>query len=281
MLMEFAAPIIAVVLAWWLGTGLILYLDGLDRSSYRWSMTGATAVLGAAFYYVDHFSAARTELGAYAAFASALFIWAWLEMSFLMGYITGPRRAACPPGVRGTRRAVMAVEAILYHELAVIFAGAAILALTWNAANQVAAWTFVMLWAMRLSAKLNLFFGVRNRSEEFLPDHLKYLATYFARKPINLFFPVSMGISVTMLSFLIQGNMTLGAQPYENIAHTLLAALMGLAILEHIFMVVPVSLTTIWGWCLNSRGARAGASPASITTPGVPNTGRQAVEGKS
>ena len=29
---------------------------------------------------------------------------------------------------------------------------------------------------MRTSAKLNLFLGVRNLSEEFLPPHLAYLA---------------------------------------------------------------------------------------------------------
>ncbi len=33
-----------------------------------------------------------------------------------------------------------------------------------------------MLWAMRQSAKLNLFLGVRNLSDELLPPHLRYLA---------------------------------------------------------------------------------------------------------
>ena len=35
--------------------------------------------------------------------------------------------------------------------------------------NQVATWTFALLWVMRLSAKFNLFLGVRNRGEEFGP----------------------------------------------------------------------------------------------------------------
>ena len=34
---------------------------------------------------------------------------------------------------------------------------------------------------MRQSAKLNVFLGVRNLSEEFLPQHLHYLQSYFTR----------------------------------------------------------------------------------------------------
>jgi putative photosynthetic complex assembly protein 2 len=42
---------------------------------------------------------------------------------------------------------------------------------------------------------LNVFFGVRNLTEELLPEHLQYLNTYFKREPINLFFPVSITVS--------------------------------------------------------------------------------------
>jgi putative photosynthetic complex assembly protein 2 len=41
--------------------------------------------------------------------------------------------------------------------------------------NQVGTGTFAVLWVMRISAKLNLFLGVRNLSEELLPPHLAYL----------------------------------------------------------------------------------------------------------
>ena len=44
---------------------------------------------------------------------------------------------------------------------------------------------------MRLSAKFNLFLGVRNRGEEFLPPHLLYLASYFRRRKINALLPLS------------------------------------------------------------------------------------------
>ena len=38
-------------------------------------------------------------------------------------------------------------------------------ALTWGGANQVGTWTFLVLWVMRLSAKLNVFLGVPNLTE--------------------------------------------------------------------------------------------------------------------
>jgi putative photosynthetic complex assembly protein 2 len=59
------------------------------------------------------------------------------------------------------------VRAILWHELGILAVGLVIVAITWNAPNQVGTGTFVVLWVMRTSAKLNLFLGVRNLSEEF------------------------------------------------------------------------------------------------------------------
>ncbi len=44
---------------------------------------------------------------------------------------------------------------------------------------------------MNLSARLNLFLGVRNLHAEFLPDHLAYLVCYLKRAPMNRLFPVS------------------------------------------------------------------------------------------
>ena len=62
---------------------------------------------------------------------------------------------------------------ILYHELAIVATALAVVAVTWGGANQVGTWTFLLLWAMRLSAKLNVFLGVPNLTEQFLPEHLR------------------------------------------------------------------------------------------------------------
>lgn len=268
MTLDLIYPVAFAAVLWWFGTGLILFLDGLKPSSFRWSMIGATVVLVGAFWAVDHVSELRSQTGAFISFTCGLLIWAWLEMSFLMGVLTGPRRTACPPDCRGFRRMMMAIEAIMYHELAAIAAGTALVVLTWGDANPLATWTFIVLWGMRVSAKLNLFFGVRNRSEEFLPPHLTYLASYFTRKPVNPFFPVSIGASLMVLGLLVNGIIQPGTVAYDDTARAFLAALMGLAILEHVFMVTPKPISSIWTWGMKSRVASEAAKPTPLALPG-------------
>ncbi len=38
------------VFVWWFSTGIILYLNGLPRHTFKWTMSGATAMLLAALY---------------------------------------------------------------------------------------------------------------------------------------------------------------------------------------------------------------------------------------
>ena len=55
----------------------------------------------------------------------------------------------------------MPSQAILYHELALVVSGAAVVARDLGRRkSDRACWTLAVLWAMRLSAKLNLFLGV-------------------------------------------------------------------------------------------------------------------------
>ena len=102
-----------------------------------------------------------------------------LVLAFLTGFITGPRRTRCPQGLAGSRRVAAAIGVILWHEFAIIAGALALLSLTWGAQNQVATWTFMILWVMRQSTKLNIFLGARNTGEVFLPEHLRYIGTYF------------------------------------------------------------------------------------------------------
>ena len=46
----YGLPILYTLFVWWFSTGLILYLDGLPRPTFRWSMAGASAVLAGALY---------------------------------------------------------------------------------------------------------------------------------------------------------------------------------------------------------------------------------------
>lgn len=238
---------------WWFSTGVILYLDGLPRRTFRWSLFGATAVLVLSFFALARSSMDTSGAGAYVAFTSGVLIWGWQEISFLMGFVTGPRKEPCPEGCRGPLHVGHAIGTILYHELAIVAAAIAVVTLTWNAPNQVGTWTFMVLWSMRVSAKLNVFLGVPNLTEEFLPEHLQYLKRYFTKKPMNLLFPISVTASTVVTVLLVQNAMAANASAFETPGFTFLATLMALAVLEHWFLVVPLPTAAVWGWGLRSR----------------------------
>ncbi|MCX7891302.1 MAG: putative photosynthetic complex assembly protein PuhE [Burkholderiales bacterium] len=267
---DYALPVAYALFVWWFATGLVLLLDGLPRRTYRWSMLGATALLGAALYGLAATAADATVAGAYVAFTCGVLVWAWQEVAFLTGFLAGPRRTACPRGCDGWRHFGHAIQAILYHELAILAAAAAVVALTWGAPNQVGAWTFLILWVMRQSAKLNLFLGVRNLGLEFLPDHLAYLASFFRQRPMNLLFPVSVTAATWVLALMAERALAPSATPFEVAGLALCGALLGLAILEHWFLVLPLPVAALWQWGLKSRASRTAlAEEASVPRIGI------------
>jgi putative photosynthetic complex assembly protein 2 len=249
----YAIAVIYTLLLWWVSTGAILYLDGLPRRTFRWSMAGATLVLAGALYGLAVTANDTSVAGAYAAFTCALLVWGWQEIAFLLGFVTGPRRAPCPAGLRGWRRAGAALQTIVHHELALLALAGAVAATTWKGANPVGIWTFGVLWAMRQSAKLNLFLGVRNLGEAFLPEHLRYLESYFVRKPMNPLFPVSIVASTLTAAMVWQRALADDAAAGAAAGYALVGTLLAAAILEHAFMVLPLPMDALWRWGLRSR----------------------------
>jgi putative photosynthetic complex assembly protein 2 len=265
----FAVPALYAVLVWWFTTGAILYLDGLPVRTFRWSMGAATMVLGGAVYMLRLSCSDPSVEGAYTAFSCAILIWGWLEMSFLMGFITGPRKTGCPDCAAsvarcpGWRRFMHATQAIIYNELATLLAAGGILAATWGTVNRLALWTFLVLWAMRLSAKLNLFLGVPNVGDKFLPEHLQYLKGFFRTRAMNFLFPVSITGATIVMVVLAQKYRTAGAgDNFQGVSLALLLSLLGLALLEHWFMVLPLPSEKLWGWAMRAKGS-ARRSPSS------------------
>jgi len=259
-------PVLYALFVWWFSTGLILYLDRRGRRTFRWSVLAATAALGAAVYGLVLSREAANVGGAYAAFSCALVVWGWHEMTFLMGLVTGPRRAASRPDSRGWRRFAEAASTLIYHEIALALTAVGLVALTWGAANQVGTWTFLILWGMRLSAKLNAFLGVPNMTEDFLPEHLAYLKTYFRKKPINALFPLSVTAGTLLGGLLVAQAAAPGADAFATAGNMLLAALTALAVLEHWFLVLPLPDAALWRWALPRPAGKPAAAPADATT---------------
>ena len=250
-------PALFALFVWWFSTGIIMYLDGLPRRTFKWSMIGATVVLGASLWGLYATRGDTTVGGAYAGFTCGLLAWGWQEISFYMGFVTGTRKQPCEEGCRGWRHFGHAIQTSLWHELAIIASAIAVVALTWHAANQVGIWTFMVLWWMHQSAKLNVFLGVRNLNEEFLPEHLQFLRSFLTRKPMNLLFPVSITVSTVILVHLIDAAVAPGVSRFDAAGFCFLSVLMALAVLEHWLLVLPLPAAALWGWSLSSRKAKA------------------------
>lgn len=243
----YGAPILVTLLIWWASTGIILYLDGLPRRTFGWSLAGATTLLLIAFWGIAATRGETSVASAYCAFCCGLMVWAWQLVSYYMGFITGPNQSPCPAHLQGWPRFAAAVKTSLYHEIAIIFCAMALAALTWDQPNRIGLWTFVVLWWMHTSAKLNLFFGAPNLSEEFLPAHLRFLVTYMRRRPMNLFFPISVTAS-TIVTVTITQQALAATTPFQLVGYVILATLMALAVLEHWFLVAPLHANALWSW---------------------------------
>lgn len=264
---SYAAPILVTLFVWWASTGAILYLDKLPRRTFGWSMAGATALMGLALWGLAVTSAQTDPLSAYLAFFCGILAWGWQLVSYYMGYVTGPRKTPCPPECRGFRRFIEAVRASLYHELAIILCGAAIFALTSGQPNRVGLWTFLILWWMHTSAKLNLHFGAPNLNEELLPEHLRFLVSFMTRKPMNLFFPFSVTVS-TIVTVLLALKAGAAIDRFDLVGFTILTTLMVLAVAEHWFLVTPLDANALWGWFADDASDSTTENRAGDQGPG-------------
>ncbi len=254
---QYVLPVIFTLGLWWLSTGVVLIVVNRKRATYRWSMLAASVVLAGALFGLAWSSAEASLLNVYLAFLCGVLIWGWNETAYFMGLITGPRPRACPPAVGAWRRFWLAIQTSLYHELCIIAFAAALITLTWDAPNRVGMWAFVILWLMRWSAKLNIFFGVPNINLHFFPDHLRYLESFIVRQPINLFFPASMAVACVIAAHVLDGAILPSGGPVDVAASLLLGSLMLLAILEHGFMILPLRDAALWRWAVPSEQAAA------------------------
>lgn len=265
-------PILYALFVWWFSTGAILLLVGRSPRTYPWTMGLATVALVAALAALNVTANQATVAGAFCAFTCALIVWAWHETSFLLGYITGPRRVPCPPDVSGPRRFVIASQTVIHHEIVLALTLPLLVIVTWGGANQVGVWTFAVLWLMRLSAKFNIFLGVSKVTEEFLPKHLAYLKSYFRKARFNWLLPVTFTISSLATWQLALVALDPASSAYHVAAYALIGTLLALALVEHLFFVLPVPDAALWRWAYRPEEAAVLAAARHRTgTSGNPS----------
>ncbi len=273
----YGVPVLYALLVWWFSTGAVLYAIGMPRRTHGLTMVIATALLVLSFVALSVTSGDASTTGAFHAFTAAIVAWGWHEASFLLGYVTGPRRTPLSSAPAGMSRLQAATETVIYHEIAIALTAVAIGALTYEGANQTGFWTFVVLWLMRLSAKLNVYLGVPNLTEEFLPDHLTYLKTYFRNRPMNLFFPLTVTLSTAATTWLVLEVVDPAASTYDVTFYALISSLMALAVIEHWFLVVPIPAAALWAWGMTSREQPLAQGSGGSGVPAVATPAKQAV----
>jgi putative photosynthetic complex assembly protein 2 len=254
-----AWPMLFVGLLWFVSTGAIIWLDNLPRRTFRWSMAGAGMLAGIGIWAAIASAADTSAIGAYVAFAAATAIWGWHEMSFLMGYVAGPNRLPEAPGLTGWARFKSASATLIHHEIALVATGALLYALVWGQPNRLAADSFALLYLMRLSTKLNIFLGVANLSTDIMPAHLTYLKSYFRTARMNPLFPVSAAASAWLCWLLWAQGMAAPANSGAAVAAMMLFTLAAVALLEHLFIMLPLRDSALWRWAHTNK-AKAGGS---------------------
>ncbi|MCL4186335.1 MAG: DUF3623 family protein [Rhodobacteraceae bacterium] len=244
---------LVALFAWWFSTGIILLAVRLaDRTgpgAHRQCALLTLPVLALGLAGFRESLPMDGAEGAYLGFLAALAIWGWVELAFLTGVLTGPNTRPCPPGRPEWERFIRAWGTIAWHEMALVALTIGLGLAAWEAPNPTGFYCFAVLFFARVSAKLNLFFGVPRINVAFLPRPLAHLPSHFRIARRNRLYPVS----VTALS-LATGcwleRLWWAEAPGEVVGYALLATLTGLALLEHWFMVLPLPDERLWRWML-------------------------------
>lgn len=233
-------------LAWWFLTGAVFWLCRQRSDYFPLTLGVGIAIFALAFVSLS-WSLDRTDgIGLLVGFVSGLTIWAFQELTFYLGYVTGPRRKRCRQGCSGWRHWLHALEASLFHEISIVLTFVVLLGMSWGADNQIAILTFSLIWLMHQSARINVMLGVRNVNAEWLPKHLDFLHSFLRQAPPTAFFLVS--VSCISLLFIVQLDLLASLPTGESGRGTvtLLTTLTGLALIEHICLVAPLPLTALW-----------------------------------
>ncbi|MCH2076839.1 MAG: putative photosynthetic complex assembly protein PuhE [Rhodobacteraceae bacterium] len=250
-------PLFVALMAWWIGTGVILL--AVRRSDVAGGGSLGLVLAGLPFLVfglvgVPTAAADATVWGIYGGFFAALCIWGWIELSFMSGIITGPNHDPLPEGTTGWPRVWAAWWAVAWHELLLLAALVYVFAASQGSLNVMAPWTFGVLYAARVLAKLNLFLGVPGINLEAVPGTLSHIPSYFRQGTPSALFPFTI-IVLSLATALWASRLAAAVSPEEMVTFGLLAALTGLALIEHWMMLLPTADTKLWRWLMPARPA--------------------------
>ncbi|OQW43009.1 MAG: phosphopantothenate--cysteine ligase [Proteobacteria bacterium SG_bin5] len=255
-------PLLFALACWFFGTAAIVWLDSRPRWTWKWSFAALGLASLCALFAIATLASSASVAAIYGSFGSAILIWGWHELGFLTGRVAGPRRTPCPPELRGWARFRAARATVIHHEIALALTALLLFALTWGQPNQAGPLAFLLLFALRLSAKLNLYLGVSNLSDEVFPAHLAYLKSYFGAARWNWLFPVSLALA-GFTSWALWRAAEAASAPGLAAGYTALAGLCALGLVEHLLLMLPLRDAKLWAWAAPKPKTPFTAAPAA------------------
>jgi putative photosynthetic complex assembly protein 2 len=238
--------LLGVVAVWWVGTGVVFVAARAGTVGRRVYFAAATLVVGAAV--VTGAPTASQGTGVSAAVGGLLVgfaAWAWVELSFYTGMITGPSRRVPPGGAGFGSRFRHALLACLWHELAI----AAVMGLLWVASPGPQRWAVVqfgIFWVLHEVARLNVLVGVPHPFRELLPEHLAHLQPYCEPRPAGGWLYLSIaGLAIATAAAAALARIS---APQDAVGWSAAAVLLGLGVIELGVLLFPVPLARLWQW---------------------------------
>lgn len=259
-------PVIYTLFLWWFTTGSIMLLFDRPRWLTITGFIGLTMVLLLALGGLVLTRQQSDSQHIYLAVTCGILVWGWQVAGYYLGFVTGPddmpETASSAPTLR--ERFWLALRAGIHHELMALGFALLIALLTWDAPNRWGLWVYLTLWIMHASAKLNVFFGVRNFRIEFLPRHLHHLDRLLNKRASNAFFPVSVILAASIMLMLLYRGIMPPADPAQTTGFLMVATMMALGLLEHCLLVLPVP-ATLWGWGLRTLPEVSGTTQNNLS----------------
>ena len=81
---------------------------------------------------------------------------------------------------------------------------------------------------------------------------------------MNLLFPVSVSLGMALTAWLAMQAAVPGVTPFGAAGLTFAATMMGLAVIEHWFLVLPLPFARLWDWALTLRRPRQALVPGRL-----------------
>jgi putative photosynthetic complex assembly protein 2 len=228
-----------VVGFWWAATGLTLAMQWSSAAiAVSVAATSVFAIVGAVLIAKSRTDA--TAAGARNAFLGSALVWWWCSSIFYAGFgVTIAPAIEAPSG--SAALAVQAIMTTLRADLFGVFALLAIGAAMRGASNRVAFWSFVAFFGTLQTAKLNVFFGVRNSGVDWLPSHLSGLAQFFGPNHNSTLLPVTV-LLLSVIAVALARRAIRARDSFGRHANAMLSFLVTLAVLEHVFLGLSFSL---------------------------------------